>query len=80
MIQNWDPIGIKDEPKAQDEYDIYVPQIVGMMIDGKTAEEISDYLDKIERINMGGGSNRDRSLKVSRTLKEIEIDNFKTEK
>jgi hypothetical protein len=48
----WDPIGVSGVPQARDEYDAYLPQIFGMLLESKGAEELSDYLLKIEEERM----------------------------
>ncbi len=58
LLKNWDPIGVKDIPEAQDEYDSYVPKIYKMLIQRKTKQEIFDYLWWIETEHMGLSGNR----------------------
>jgi hypothetical protein len=44
LMDVWDPIGIKDEPKAQDEYDSYLGGVYGLLVGGlpmKTSKSIS---------------------------------------
>jgi hypothetical protein len=31
LVKEWDPIGIKDEPRAQDEYDNYVGGVFNLL-------------------------------------------------
>jgi hypothetical protein len=50
----WDPIGVSTmSPIPRDEYHTYLPQVFGMVIDGKPEEEIAAYLLDIERDRMG---------------------------
>lgn len=49
----WDPIGVSGAPQARDEYDSYVPQIVGLLTSGKQEEEIEKYLFWIKNELMG---------------------------
>lgn len=54
MLKNWDPIGIKDEPRAQDEYDMYIGGVFSLLVNNASDEEINSYLWKIveERIEV----------------------------
>jgi hypothetical protein len=47
LLEVWDPIGIKDEPNAQDEYDGYLGGILGQLACGASDDEISKYLHRI---------------------------------
>jgi hypothetical protein len=47
LLQYWDPIGIKDEPLAQDEYDAYLGSICELLLRGATDEDVSNHLWKI---------------------------------
>lgn len=49
----WDPIGLKDMNWAPDEYDSYLLQAAGLLWNGATAEEVTDYLVTIELAHMG---------------------------
>jgi hypothetical protein len=49
----WDPIGVAGCPQARDEYYAYLPQVLGMLLEGKAQEEISSYLVRMEDERMG---------------------------
>ena len=49
----WDPIGIADCPQARDEYRAYLPEVFGMLISGKSEEEIAAYLVLVEDDRIG---------------------------
>src|SRR5437016_2716387 len=49
----WDPIGVVRYPQARDEYDNYVPQVVEMLLQEKTADDIAMHLSRIETERMG---------------------------
>ncbi len=45
LMQEWDPIGVRDVPQAQDEYDDYVGEVYVMLMDQRaTEQEITAYL------------------------------------
>ena len=53
LLEDWDPIGIRDVPEAQDEYDDYVGAIYRLLADGASAMAIAQHLCSIERNSMG---------------------------
>jgi hypothetical protein len=60
LLHDWDPIGIQDEPGAQDEYDSYVGGVYRLLASGASEEEIVEHLWQIETVTMGL-STRDRT-------------------
>jgi hypothetical protein len=72
FMREWDPIGVKDVPEAQDEYDAYVDKTyVMLMHENASAEQIADYLYGIETEYMGLGSSQgalDRSRSVAHSF------------
>jgi hypothetical protein len=53
LLRDWDPIGIKEVPEAQDEYDSYVLKICGMLREGCSSDELYRHLRWIESEHMG---------------------------
>ena len=43
----WDPIGIKDEPHAQGEYDSYIGGVFDLLTNHGSEKDIEDYLWKV---------------------------------
>jgi hypothetical protein len=64
----WDPIGVRGEPNARDEYDAYVPQVYSLLQAGATAEQIAVRLDEIATERMGLNSNTKHSLLTAHNL------------
>ena len=63
LLGDWDPIGVHDLPEnycraATDEYDSYITPIIGMLLAGKSQQEIADFLYDTEVRNMGGRGDR----------------------
>lgn len=73
LMQKWDPIGIKDEPGAQEEYDRYIEGVYRLLADASPTEGIVDYLYKIETERIGLSSNRKGLHAVAEMLKEINV-------
>ena len=53
LLRNWDPIGIKDVPQAQDEYDAYIGGVYRLLVSDATAKEIAQHLVDIETKQLG---------------------------
>jgi hypothetical protein len=53
LLEVWDPIGIKDEPNAQSEYDGYLGDVYKLPVGGATDSEIIDRLLYIVHGRMG---------------------------
>ncbi|MFP8780489.1 hypothetical protein [Hydrogenophaga sp. RWCD_12] len=53
LFYQWDPIGVSDMLNARDEYDIYVPLVVGKLTGGATQQEVAALLDQIASERMG---------------------------
>jgi hypothetical protein len=49
----WDPIGVKDEPHARDEYADYVSQIFDLVVKRYPTDEIAERLSSIMETYMG---------------------------
>lgn len=53
LREEWDPIGVRHFPEAQDEYDSYVGPIYKLLIHRASKHEIFDYLWWLETQHMG---------------------------
>jgi hypothetical protein len=53
LLDVWDPIGIRDEPNAQDEYDMYIGDIFELLKKNASNEEIAKYLHWVAHDRMG---------------------------
>jgi len=61
LIEEWDPIGVRYIPEAQDEYDSYAPEIYKMFISRKPKHEIFEYLWWLEVEHMELSGDRQRT-------------------
>lgn len=55
LVDEWDPIGVKDEPLAQDEYDSYTGYIAKLIIENRGDMAIAQHLQRLESQSMGLG-------------------------
>jgi hypothetical protein len=74
LIEVWDPIGIGDEPNAQDEYDDYIGELYQLLVSGADDAGIIEYLYWAVHDNMGldAATRSDMTLTVE-ALRKIDI-------
>jgi hypothetical protein len=53
LLNVWDPIGIRNEPKAQDEYDGYIGRLYELLVSRVPDTELIDYLHWVAHDRMG---------------------------
>lgn len=53
LLRNWDPLGVKDVPQGQDEYDAYVGGVYRLIASGASARQIAEHLMRIESDHLG---------------------------
>jgi hypothetical protein len=71
LLKEWDPIGVAQFAEAQDEYDHYVAEADVLVFGNASADEIFDYLWKIETESMGLPGNRPKTELIARRLLEM---------
>jgi hypothetical protein len=72
FLEIWDPIGVSDEPNAQDEYDGYVGRAFELLTTGGSDKEIVEYLLWITG-RMGMDASRVSLQTVTAALRQITI-------
>jgi len=65
LLREWDPIGVAEEPDAQDEYDSYIHEIHGMLIRHEPRHRLVDHLWWAETEHMGLFGDRRRTEAVA---------------
>jgi hypothetical protein len=75
LLSVWDPIGVQDEPLAQDEYDSYLGDIYELLIRRAPDSELADYLHWVahERMGFTTEASRAGALRVIAPLKAIPL-------
>ena len=68
LLSEWDPIGVRDVPAAQDEYDAYVVPLVHMLLAGQQGADVAARLLEIETQSMGLRGDAARAERVARRL------------
>ncbi len=74
LHRDWDPIGVYNEPAAQDEYDSYVGAVYHLLASGATEQQVADHLWQIEKERMGLPASDSSNLRpVARTLCALDV-------
>lgn len=68
LLRDWDPIGVRDEPQAQDEYDSYADHLCGMLSRGEGRLTLVRFLLTAETDAMGLPANPQRAGSVADRL------------
>jgi hypothetical protein len=71
LMQEWDPIGVKDIPEAGDEYGGYVGQIYQLLDSGAPVEEVFKFLWWVETEHMGLPGDRATTERFAHRLVEL---------
>jgi len=53
LLDVWDPLGVREEPKAQDEYDCCLGSLFNLLTTNATDDQIADYLWRQGTEHMG---------------------------
>jgi hypothetical protein len=69
----WDPIGIKEEPNAQDEYDGYLGGVYELLVSGASDESIEDYLWRIVTERMELTAKKSDMANTVKALRQIPL-------
>lgn len=49
----WDPAGVSNSPVARNDYDAFLPAVLTLLRDGKSADAIATHLDALEEHEFG---------------------------
>jgi hypothetical protein len=74
LLDVWDPIGIRGEPNAQDEYDSYIGRIYELLTGDSPDRELSEYLFSVvyDLMGLDGATIGDMDATVN-ALRKIKI-------
>jgi hypothetical protein len=71
IMEEWDPIGVKHMPEAQDEYDSYLYLLLGMILRNASETAIFNYLSDLETQHMGLNGNELITRRFAKRLYEF---------
>jgi hypothetical protein len=73
LMDVWDPIGVKDESNAQDEYDSYLGGVYELLVTGASDESIEDHLWRIVTERMELTAKKSDMADTVKTLRQIPL-------
>ena len=78
LWEQWDPIGVNDEPRAFGEYNRYADSIYELLIRGASDDEIAQQLHTYETVNMELGQRtrerrNEQRLAVVKELRAVDL-------
>jgi len=74
LFRDWDPIGVKDNPNLQDEYDAYVASVYRILAGSRSKQELVDCLFRLEGESIGLQCDSPERLRpVARRLLELDV-------
>jgi hypothetical protein len=72
-MQVWDPIGVKDEPNAQDEYDAYLGGVYELLVGAASDDSIKEHLWRIVTERMELPAKKHEMAKTVEALRRIRV-------
>jgi hypothetical protein len=69
----WDPIGVRNEPNAQDEYGSYLGGVFGLLTGGASDDRISEYLWRIVTERMELPAKKEDMQSTVSALRQIQL-------
>jgi len=73
LLYVWDPIGVANNPEAQDKYDVYVAGVYHLLTNGAGPQEVADHLARLERDAIGVPVSSQRDATVARMLCALDL-------
>ena len=72
LLKEWDPIGVRSNPEARDEYDHLVAGVYRLLVSGSTEHELAEHLSGLEA-RMGFSTPPSKLLPVARKLLALDV-------
>jgi hypothetical protein len=73
LFEDWDPIGVNENQNLRDEYDSYIAPVYRLLSEGASAEEITDYLFKLEHDLGMPAKSKDHLPLIVRKLQALNV-------
>ena len=74
LLHDWDPIGVADEPEAQDEYDSYIGGVYRILTTSRSEEALVQFLaGAVENLVSSQESAQDGLRSVARKLLALDV-------
>lgn len=65
LLHEWDPIGVASFKGAEDEYDLYIADLINLLRDKSTEQDFFNFLWWVETEHMGLSGDRELTKKVA---------------
>jgi len=73
LWRDWDPIAVREEPRAQDEYNGYVGGVYRLLAAGASPRSVAEHLARVEGEQMGLGAPADKLIDVATKLCTLDV-------
>jgi hypothetical protein len=73
LMTAWDPIGVRDEPNAQDEYDGYLGGVFALLTSGASDDQINEHLLRIVTDRMELRAKKEDMQGTVSALRQIQL-------
>lgn len=73
LLEQWDPVGVRNEPTAQDEYDRYLPALLGLLESRASSDDVARYLGDIVDLEMELVTVAERDKAVADALLQLHL-------
>src|SRR2546426_6082189 len=73
LLRDWDPIGVRDEARAQDEYDSYTGGVYRLLASGASPHSVAEHLAQVETEQMSLGVSADKLIGVATKLCALDV-------
>ena len=73
LLNVWDPIGVRDEPNAQDEYDCCLDSLFQLLTTRATDDQIAEYLYRQGTEHMGLPLRKEAMYATVNALRQIAL-------
>src|SRR2546430_13835893 len=73
LLRDWDPIGVRDEARARDEYDGYIGGVYRLLASGAAPQSVAEHLAHVEAEQTGLGVSADKLMDVATKLCALDV-------
>jgi hypothetical protein len=74
LFNDWDPIGVSDDPRLRGEYDSYIAPIYHILTGSRSEQKLVDCLHGAERDSMGlSGGSTEHLQRIAQTLLALNV-------
>ena len=73
LLRYWDPIGIRDVPEAQDEYNSFVGPIYRLLASGASTDQVAKHLSAEESALGVGAATPSQLLAIAERLTALDV-------